>query len=166
MHARSTLQLKYHHYFMKSFSYSQASKQLRANMTIPSLPTPAAVLDANVDVGGKTTSDVKVDNSDHNMVTGSINLEQTMGTIFFVFAILLGLYCCKYGFRSVCRTAKTHFGRRQDQDIPLWYSNPPQRPQPQRQQQEEPIYAEPHLNNSNRTSNHVDPSTTQGKPSQ
>ena len=144
---------------MKSFSYPQDSKQLRTNMTISILPTPVAVLDAKVDVGAKTTSDVKVDNSDHNMVTGSINLEQTMGTIFFVFAILFGLYCCKYGFRSVCNTAKTHFGRRQDQDIPLWYSNPPQRPQPQRQQQEEPIYSEPHLNNNNCNSNHIDQPT-------
>ena len=159
MHARSTLQLKYYHYFMNIFSYFQTSKQLRANMTIPILPTPAAVLDANVDVGGKTTSDVKVDNSDHNMVTGTINLEQSMGTIFLVFTILLVLYCCKYGFRSICSTAKTHFGRRQNQDIPLWYSSPPQRPQPprpQRQRQEEPIYAEPHLDNNNRTSNHTD----------
>ena len=96
MHARSTLQLKYYYYFINIFSYFQASKQLRANMTIPILPTPAAVLDANVDVGGKTTSNVKVDNSHHNMVTGSINLEQSMGTIFFVFTILLVLYCCKY----------------------------------------------------------------------
>ena len=159
MHARSTLQLKYNYHSRSIISHSSISKHFRAKMTLPLLPTPAAVLDAKVDVGGKTTSNVEVDNSDHNMVTGSINLEQTMGTIFFVFAILLGLYCCKYGFRSVCRTAKTHFGRRQDQDIPLWYSNPPQRPQPQRQQQEEPIYAEPHLNNSNRTSNHVDQPT-------
>ena len=159
MHARSTLQLKYNYYSRSIISHSSISKHFRAKMTLLLLPTPAAVLDAKVDMGGKTSSKVEVDNSDHNMVTGSINLEQTMGTIFFVFAILLGLYCCKYGFRSVCRTAKTHFGRRQDQDIPLWYSNPPQRPQPQRQQQEEPIYSEPHLNNSNRTSNHVDQPT-------
>ena len=159
MHARSTLQLKYYYYFKSIFSHSSITKHLRAKMTLPILPTPAAVLDANVDVGGKTTSDVKVDNSDHNMVTGTINLEQSMGTIFLVFTILLVLYCCRYGFQSICSTAKTHFGRQQNQDIPIWYSSPPQRPQPprpQRQRQEEPIYAEPHLDGNNRTSNHAD----------
>ena len=122
MHARSTLQLKYYYYFKRILSHSSVTKQLRAKMTIPILPTPAAVLDANVDVGGKTTSDVKVDNSDHNMVTGTINLEQSMGTIFLVFTILLVLYCCKYGFQSICNTAKTHFGRQQKQELPIWYT--------------------------------------------
>ena len=158
MHARSTLQLKYNYYSRSIISHSSISKHFRAKMTLPLLPTPAAVLDAKVDVGGKTTSNVEVDNSDHNMVTGTINLEQSMGTIFLVFTILLVLYCCKYGFQSICNTAKTHFGRQQKQELPIWYPSPPRRPQPprpQRQRQEEPIYAEPHDNN-NRTSNQTD----------
>ena len=143
---------------MKSFSYPQDSKQFRNNMTISILPTPAAVLDAKVDMGSKSQTDVKVDNSDQNIVTGTINLEQSMGTIFLVFTILLILYCCKYGFQSICDTAKTHFGRRQKQELPIWYPSPPRRPQPprpHRQRQEEPIYAEPHDNND-RTSNQID----------
>ena len=120
-------------------------------MALPQLPTPAAVLDAKVDVGGKTSSKVEVDNSDHNMVTGSINLEQTMGTIFFVFAILITLYCCKYGFRSLCNTAKEHFGKRHNPDIPYWNPTPPYRPQTRRPQ-EEPIYSEPHQNGNNNNS--------------
>merc|ERR1712055_1124727 len=96
-----------------------------------------------MDMGSKSQTDVKVDNSDQNIVTGTINLEQSMGTIFLVFTILLILYCCKYGFQSICDTAKTHFGRRQKQELPIWYPSPPRRPQPprpQRQRQEEGSY--------------------------
>ena len=83
-------------------------------MTISILPTPAAVLDAKVDVGAKTSTDVKVDNSDQNIVTGTINLEQSMGTIFLVFTILLirghviDLKCSNQADTCVFARAFTH----------------------------------------------------------
>ena len=69
------------------------------------LPTPARLADVGVDVGGKSKTDVAIDNSDHNVVDWTVNLEQAMGTVIIVLAILALLYCCRYGFNSICDTA-------------------------------------------------------------
>ena len=50
------------------------------------LPTPAALADATLDVGGKSRTDVAIDNSDHNMIDWTVNLEKTMATVVIILA--------------------------------------------------------------------------------
>ena len=88
------------------------------------LPTPAALADANVDIGGKSSTDVAIDNSDHNVLAWSINMEQTMATTVFVLSILAALYCARYGFNSICETAKNHFGKDHNNNTTDWQHPP------------------------------------------
>ena len=88
------------------------------------LPTPAALADATVDIGGKSKTDVAIDNSDHNMIDWTVNMEQTMATTVFVLAILAALYCARYGFNSICDTAKAHFGKSYNNNERDWQQPP------------------------------------------
>ena len=88
------------------------------------LPTPAALADATVDIGGKSKTDVAIDNSDHNMIDWTVNLEQKMATVVIILARLAALYCVRYGFNYICNTAKTHFGKDYNDNIAKW-SQPP-----------------------------------------
>ena len=88
------------------------------------LPTPAALADATVDIGGKSNTDVAIDNSDHNMIDWTVNMEQTMATVVIILAILAALYCVRYGFNSICDTAKTHFGKDYNDNVANWQQPP------------------------------------------
>ena len=88
------------------------------------LPTPAPLADANVDIGGKSKTDVAIDNSDHNVIDWTVNLEQTMGTVVIVLAILAALYCIRYGFNSICYTARIHFGKDHNDNVSQWPQPP------------------------------------------
>ena len=88
------------------------------------LPTPAALADATIDVGGKSKTDVAIDNSDHNMIDWTVNMEQTMATTVFVLSILAALYCARYGFNSICDTAKAHFGKNYNNNERDWQQPP------------------------------------------
>ena len=88
------------------------------------LPTPAALADATVDISGKSNTDVAIDNSDHNMIDWTVNMEQTMATTVFVLSILAALYCARYGFNSICDTAKAHFGKNYNNNEGNWQQPP------------------------------------------
>ena len=73
-------------------------------------PDKAHLADIGTQIGAETFTDVAINNSKQGTMTATVNIEQTMGTIIVIFAILLALYFCRYGFHSIRQTTITHFG--------------------------------------------------------